>query len=383
MREYKLVYLGLILLVGLIAYAGLGGLSIELQAASSASPFNPGIYGTSELMQLIGSLGYKVKTGSPKDLEKLSSDNIVYVLIAPDKPLSREEVSILYSLASEKRLNLLVADELGVVNELVEKLLNTSIAGSQLRDENYMRTGLKDFAEAYCGIGGFEGKILLSKPSAITAYSDTLKPFCMAVGKLWLDIDADENRGVDEPLEKELPVGVYGSYIGGRAVVLADSTVLVNFMLNGFRGLNPTKPFVIAMVKWVSKGDKNTLFFFDTTHYKSSKYSLASALRILLSLPAYTVKAVEIIASAAGRVKYIMFSAVFAALLAAFTKPEPVLIEKTSKTWRMRLARELAEDVRRYRRLDKKKIRKLVENAKASEDAAEKLAEYLIRSRRG
>jgi len=376
----KSLYLGLIIIVGLLGYAGIGGLSIEIQSSSSASPMNMGLYGTSELVSLASRRGYKASViSSLQDLTSAKAERIVYVLIAPDKPLTDSEIQLVEKLYREGRISLLIADELGVVNPLTEDLLGVAVNGSQLRDENMVKLGLDNFVSGQCRIEGKTIPIVYSKPSVITGMPRGAEPLCMAGGKLWIDVDANDYRDDGEPLMSSAIMGVGLENRGSRAVVLADSSILVNYMIQGIGNIPPTEKAAEEILDWLAAGSKSTLFLFDNSHYKTTRYDAARMLRSLLLAPQIIVQSIMSIASAAGRAKYTLLATMLIIPLAALLmRPEGMLREEGRGGWRWSLAKRMAMEIKSIGSPCPERLPgRLVDNALKNPKAAERLASHL------
>ena len=344
----KAFYLGLIILVGLIGYAGVGGLSIEIQSSQSASPMNMGLYGTSELMRLVSRSGYKAAIlGSVQEISSLRASRLVYVLIAPDKPLTAPEIQVIGRLWREGRISLLVADEWGIANPLTEQLLGVAVNGSQLREKSMVEAGLEDFIAGTCRVEGSENPVVFSKPSAITMMPAEASPVCMAKGELWLDMDANGFMDEGEPAMSTAVLGVALERGKARALVLADSSIFVNYMLQGAGNLPPTQAAVKGMVDWLAAGDRSTVFLFDNSHYRTSRYDPTMLLRTLLLFPQIVVQSVMSIASAAGQYKYMLFASMLVIPLAGMVmRPELGGGEARQEEWRWNLARRLVTEAK-------------------------------------
>ncbi len=93
--------------------------------AKTLSPYNSDQYGTLDFVKLFNSTGYRVVLGGPDNLDELGEGD-VYILMGPDWQLSNEEISRIESFM-KRGGSLLIADELGTVNTLTERLFNLRI----------------------------------------------------------------------------------------------------------------------------------------------------------------------------------------------------------------------------------------------------------------
>jgi len=113
-----LLYLG-------ILYAPPKYVQIET-TAMTLSPHNTDEYGTSNFVKMLNSMGYHVVYGGPENLTHLGNNDI-YVLIGPDIPLSQDEVMQVKEFLGRGG-SILVADELGTVNNLLTELFKARIS---------------------------------------------------------------------------------------------------------------------------------------------------------------------------------------------------------------------------------------------------------------
>ncbi len=273
-----------LLAVSVVALAATYGLSYMVLEAENTSPLNLGLYGTSMLTQLIAREGYRVAVARVDELPAMEG-HIVYIVIGPEKPFTEKEIKILEELASEKRLSLLIGDELGIANSVTRSLLGVEINGNLARSEELMNTEWRDFVPADCWNGVHT---LFSRASVVEGG----EPICIANSTVWLDENV--NNRLEEG-EAVLPEAVMASYVekeGLRAVVVADSSVFANYMLAGYRGVEPSTGFVKLLVSLLASGERNVVFVFDYTHYSYRKNIVSKPLVTLITLPRMLLQAV-------------------------------------------------------------------------------------------
>ncbi len=365
----RTLYLLPILAVVLVGLTATSGLHYRFVATESTSPLNAGIYGTSIFVRLLASRGYTVVLAQPSELETLKG-HIVYVVIGPDKPFTRDEIDALKRLAEEGRLSLLVGDELGIANGLTGELLGVKVAGSQLRVEENLGTGWDDFVPARC----LNDTILFSKPSALMGG----EPLCRALGTPWLDADGDRHVEVGEA---RLPGAVLAAYVergGVQGIVVADSSIFANYMVKGYRGLPPTAQIVEAFADMLARNHSNTVFAVDYTHYEYEEKSMLKPIVAAVVLPRLLLTAAWHAASSAHREWVLVIVAVSAGLLSLFAAPPPARLRRRERMDGSLLGYLASEALALARASGDEKLRKLVARLAADPGVAGKLIEEML-----
>jgi hypothetical protein len=97
---------------------------VSLPQATSLSPFNPGPWGSSSLVELLEGAGYRVVLGGVDTVASYvrSGFRVAYLVLAPDRQFSLEEAATLRALLGHGLVGVMVADELGVANSLLNGL---------------------------------------------------------------------------------------------------------------------------------------------------------------------------------------------------------------------------------------------------------------------
>lgn len=93
--------------------------------ARTLSPFNVDPFGTSGFIGALNESGYKIVFGDPAKLRSYGKGDL-YVLLGPDVKLTRGEVEDIRDFFNRGG-NLLIADELGLVNDLIDELFGARI----------------------------------------------------------------------------------------------------------------------------------------------------------------------------------------------------------------------------------------------------------------
>ncbi len=99
--------------------------------ATTLSPKNSDRLGTSKYVELLRNWGYEIEFGGAIDLYSYGKGD-VYILIGPDIELNTEEIKAIESFLSRGG-SLLIADELGTVNNILRKLFHASIDAKYLK----------------------------------------------------------------------------------------------------------------------------------------------------------------------------------------------------------------------------------------------------------
>lgn len=120
----NVILLAILLLFLGIIYAPPKTFSVE-NYAGTLSPKNTDALGTSNYIELLKRMGYKVELGGPDRLDKYGAGDI-YILLGPDKELSENEILEIRNFL-ERGGSILVADELGTVNNLINELFGANI----------------------------------------------------------------------------------------------------------------------------------------------------------------------------------------------------------------------------------------------------------------
>jgi len=320
LERSRLAYLGLILLVGFLAYLGTEGLVYRVPVREAASPLNHGLYGTSDLVDLIHRLGYETLiVDTPMKLEGVDK-HIVYIVVAPDKPFTKQEITMLKKLYNNGKLSLLVADETGIVNPLLETILGASIKGDLVRTHEMIGSGWDDFVYGECSFDGKTYTLYMFSRSSIIGSYNGLKPLCRIVGTPWLDLNGD---GYQSPMEPSIDDGILialGDHGGGRVVVSADSSIFTNYMVGGAMGIPPTRSLVVGIIKWLA-GRGDIVFVFDNGHYSIAETRLNRVLLVIISLPAILVDMIWSIKDSLGVLGATLFLLFMAFIFISLTNP--------------------------------------------------------------
>ncbi len=349
----------------------------------SASPYNNKLFGTSTLVSLIRGRGYSVVIiNSIYELKNIDGKHVVLVVIAPDKPFTQSEVDFIKKYSSEKKLSLLIADEIGIVNNVTAELLGISIYGEIIRDIDLIGSGWEDFVRVKCRIDDNEYKVAFSRSSIVVSGEASSRPMCIAMGRIWVDLDWDMDKDRDEPYVDNPVTGVYGYYSGGKYVVVADSSIFTNYMVNGYDEIPSTKKFVLGVIDWLADGG-DVVFVIDNSHYIMSEDTGAKALVLFLTSPVIAAKLLGLTLWGIG-VQNILFISMFTAAILGVLLYKPLRIRIEGyfsyiDECRVKLANE---SIRLGRILGDRYLIKLAGKAWRRRRIVNKLVEYISRLER-
>lgn len=226
---------------------------VDVQSTESTSPLNPGLLGSQEFYRLLKTLGYNVELGDIRGLRG-SQKTVGLLIVGPDKELGREELDIIMSLWERGRLILVAADETGVLEGLYRAL------GVEFGKKYVVRSGIRGW-EYVVDVECLGFSLQTSKVS-------TLKPR----GAPGVEIE------VVCRLEDGSPIALYVTNGASRAVLLGDSSIFANFLLNGYFDLKSTRQATLAIVEYVGLREAERIIY-DISHYNTSRIPFASSIR--------------------------------------------------------------------------------------------------------
>lgn len=317
--RWLLFILILILLYLGILYAPPKYIEIETNALT-LSPLNKDEYGTYYFASRIKKMGYKLVYGDPSKLAELG-DSDIYILIGPDKSLSEAELSYIKSFL-ERGGSILVADEKGIVNNLLKSLFDAGIDYEysslywfytvHVLNETERYSGTSSPVEPVYAIASLDppptnfyeslyNNESISKGEIVGALhmhhmknfhksplyianipSYIIKPgslkisgLIFSLSKNYLEeaLNSTKESGVNLASMNDYEIYIYsGYYIGAsgeRVYVVADTCLFTNAFTNS-EFYNISKDYYINLLRWLSKGYNSTVLF-DITHYKPYK----------------------------------------------------------------------------------------------------------------
>jgi hypothetical protein len=265
LERYRLTLL--LLIAGLLLLAVAGSV-VETRVAYvlSTSPENDFVTGSSSFYTTLVKKGYHIILSSPASLPDISSKSkcVVYMLIGPDKPLSPTEAELIANLYREGKISILVADETGAANVLLEKLHAAVVGGFVTAPPRL--TGEALIVPVRCG----SMVVVSSKVAALVGVGNG-RIVCRAYnGYGWVPIAA-----------------LYVSPKGSKLLVIGDSSIFANFEFNGLYGFPQTKSLALSLVNLVA--GPNCIIVFDNSHYLQVRLKLGHLAlltgRLLIAIP--------------------------------------------------------------------------------------------------
>ena len=319
--RWLLFILILILLYLGILYAPPKYIEIETNALT-LSPLNKDEYGTYYFASQIKEMGYKLVYGDPSKLAELGEGDI-YILIGPDKSLSEIELSYVKSFL-ERGGSILIADEKGIVNNLLKSLFDAKIDYEYSSLFWFYTTRVLNATKRYNGtyssvelvpvyaIAGldfpptnfyeslynnqsiskeeiFQALYMhhMENPHTSLLYIANIPSYIIKPGNLKISglifslsknyleeaLNSSEGSRVNPPSVNDYDIYIYSGYYigthGERVYVVADTCLFTNAFINS-EFYPVSKNFYINLLRWLSKGYNSTVLF-DVTHYKPYK----------------------------------------------------------------------------------------------------------------
>jgi len=297
----------LLVLVAFIAsiYSPMKVLPIKLPISSPSSPYNTAWNGTSEFYNALLYEGYEVYVIESLDqLNKYiqGNDKVLFIVIAPDKPYTIDDLeTIRHTLERVDKFSFLIADENITSNNLLENFFGLAITGILVVDEKSHFGRL--YPQIVCRLNGTTYKLLLNIASYIAILEEYWGPWVPSKGLLKILGSL-----------RDKPIVVYVAFENYEGIVISDSSIFINQFFNkeylkeSLRGIilreihaftyfHPTlsgeevskledevierlvkreinnREFALAVVKFLTHGDKSYKVIIDASHYKEVNLS--------------------------------------------------------------------------------------------------------------
>ncbi len=136
-KKNVIILIILLLFLGMI-YAPPKKIAMKVYAGS-LSPMNTDPLGTSNYVELLKKIGYEVELGGPENLTTYGRGD-VYILLGPDRELTQSEIVTIRQFL-DRGGSILIADEFGIVNNLLREMFDAEI------NKDYVRTFYYTFAQ--------------------------------------------------------------------------------------------------------------------------------------------------------------------------------------------------------------------------------------------
>jgi len=285
--------------------------------ATTLSPKNSDPLGTSRFIELLKTWGYEVKFGGASNLSSYG-DGDIYILIGPDIELNTEEIKAVEGFLGRGG-SILIADELGTVNNILRKLFYASINTKYLelyyqrfygnRETNStqeakwivtpfylmlqkalvpsMESGfkldkignntnldsLKRFIiEYYSSASIPENSNLYSLIPTLSSYIDKLGEFKIKGYLMTPSYDYLQTRNTTELAPTNITdysIFAYSAYIDNgkyRAYLIADTSIFTNQYIDINNPTSVYYRFHQEIISWLSYNKRGTIIF-DDQHY--------------------------------------------------------------------------------------------------------------------
>ncbi|MEM4483980.1 MAG: DUF4350 domain-containing protein [Candidatus Methanomethylicia archaeon] len=329
MKNY--VLMGLI--IALIIWFSMMALIPSVDPYSLDNPFWNGLS--------LASKELKLNYINVNGLNGLGSDSIVFI-VGPIRPPLESELEIMKDYVYGGGF-IIIMDEYGYMNDLIKFLgLNANVSGFLLRDPlYYWRSSTLPIVNAY--IGNSTLKIYLNYASTINHIGG--KTIASSSYFSYLDLN---NNGIHEDNEPtgKMDVAVLYNVGGGRILIISDSDILINSMINQGDNLNFVKSFIPSQYRvylledFIAIGPyttmrRNLLSIYTLLFHSSIKYPFT----IFLILSSYFI----------GRNTYLKLNSTF--------KPKRKYVDvgnvvKKHPGWNINVLKKIAEEMEKIEGFD-------------------------------
>ncbi len=247
----------LVIFSAALVAAATGNIYTRSASIYSTSPENIFMTGSHDFYSLLSQKGYRVILGSPNYVATryYMYGRTLYIVLGPDKPFTEDEASTLAKLVKDGRIALLVADETGNSNKLVEKITGIRISSDML--ESSVTGRLSYIVPLIC-----LGRVIVSTK---VAWLENIPPSAKVV--CW----AEPSPG------KRYPVAALVKTGKGVALIVSDSSIFSNFEIEGLRPFLSTRSVALSLVELVAKNYPVHYIVFDNTHYITGRVVEVSA----------------------------------------------------------------------------------------------------------
>ncbi|ABM80151.1 hypothetical protein [Hyperthermus butylicus] len=260
LESYRLLFLALLAITGVLGLASVG-LEARVTSILSTSPENSFLTGSSSFYNELAAR-YPVQLGGPETIQP--GWCTTYLLIGPDKPIKHGEAAWLAELYREGRVSMLIADETGNANPLLEVLGAGRIAG-------LVAAKPSTTPHPYMVLVNCNGTLIVSSKVARVEPGPGSVPVCWAL-----------------TADGWVPIAVVYENNGSRLLVVGDSSIFANFLFNGYDGLPSTHSLAMSLVGMVAR--RGCTIVYDVAHYEYARLDVSALTfvvsRLLAVLPA-------------------------------------------------------------------------------------------------
>ena len=254
-------FIAILILIAFVAaiYAPPKSLPIRLIYTSVTSPYNTAWNGTSAFYEELQSAGYRVFILNNLSLiDQIGSDKILLLIIAPERRLNENDISLLLRIMKTKTLKLVVADESTNSNYFLSKF-GYQISGELLKDPSSPYGLLHPIIRAKLGTS--EYRLLLDRSSFLVGFPRDN----------WIDLKDCKAELDNKPVFKVLIKN------DDVIAILSDSSIFINLFFKeellkqaiseGSIENIQNKQFALDLVDYLTNNDKSHVIVFDNSHY--------------------------------------------------------------------------------------------------------------------
>ena len=254
-------FIAILILIAVIAaiYAPPKSLPIRLIYTSVTSPYNTAWNGTSVFYEELQSAGYRVFIlNNLSFIDQIDSDKILLLIIAPERRLNENDISLLLRIMKTKTLKLVVADESTNSNYFLSKF-GYQISGELLKDPASPYGLLHPVIQAKLGTNNYQ--LLLDRSSFLVGFPRDN----------WIGLKDCKAELNNKPVFKVLIKN------DDAIAILSDSSIFINLFFKeellkqaiseGSIENIQNKQFALDLVDYLTNNDKSHVIVFDNSHY--------------------------------------------------------------------------------------------------------------------
>jgi len=273
--------------------------SLELPGVSATHPLSVAPFGASKFYADASSI-WEVSRGGVSDALGAGA----YLVIAPDRGFTGEEVEALRARLARGGFSVLIADETEAGGRLADRLVGVTFGDGPVLNPDLPPASPAALAvPVKCVVGGRVFTVYFVKAAYIQYYPGWMKPICVA-----------EKVRTPVGLVENAVMAVYGEVNGSKVLVVSDSSIFANYMYTGLPGYPPTRELALALVGLIAEPGERVVY--DTSHLAVTRLTALAALAglavgipawVLDKLPAVAAPILSylIVAGAAGAILYL------------------------------------------------------------------------------
>ena len=271
--------------------------SLELPGVSATHPLSVAPFGASKFYADASAIWEVIRGGVSDALGARA-----YLVIAPDKGFTGEEVQALRARLARGGFSILIADETQAGGGLAAKLVGVVFGEGPVLNPDMPPAAPAALAvPVKCVVEGRVFTVYFVKAAYIQYYPKWMKPVCVA-----------ERVRTPAGLVEDAVMAVYGEVNGSKVLVVSDSSIFANYMYTGLPGYPPTRDLALALASLVAEPGERVVY--DTSHLAVTRLTALAALTGLLAgTPAWALD--KLAAAAAPILPYLIMAAVLGGIL--------------------------------------------------------------------